>query len=94
MNSILLEHLSGNYNRRLKSLKNMRELLYHFNEQSENLLKKQAKSTTQKENKYRKTGKQAVNDVELNRKLNALSSVSIFIYFSSLQGVLSKTKNV
>ncbi len=82
LHSILLEHLGDNYNRRLKSLKNMRELLYHFNEQSENLLKKQAKTTTQKETKFRKTGKQTVNDVELNRKLNALSSVSQFIYFS------------
>jgi len=81
LNSILLEHLSDNYNRRLRSLKNMRELLYHFNEQSENQLKKQAKSTTQKEAKYKKTGKQSVNDAELNRKLNALSAVSPFIFF-------------
>jgi hypothetical protein len=70
----------------------MRELLYYFNEQSENLLKKQTKSTTQKETKYKKPAKQVVNEVEINRKLNALSTVSLFIYFFYSKAVLFKKK--
>jgi hypothetical protein len=93
-NRTMIEYLSDNYNKRLKSIKEMNKTLYCFEEQTTlhlNRLNASSTSSTITNNKegnkqphFRKTPKSTTSlELDLNRKLNSLVKVSYRLFFST-----------
>ena len=88
----MIEYLSDNYNKRLKSIKEMNKTLYYFEEQTTlhlNRLNASSSSSNITNNKegnkqphFRKAQKSTTSlELDMNRKLNSLAKVSYLVCF-------------